>query len=157
MGYMGLGMQKWIYTMRPRQPFSMKRKKAFTVVPKYERVFKIQPSKHKDHLHIGIIVFIVIVFILLTLIPQWMEYARIRHKQEVTHTTTRDNQFYAFLKKSGEKQFVLGNYEKALSEFKLARNIRPNSEEINLLLLEVIGMLCDENISYCQEYDTLKF
>ena len=27
MGYMGFGMQRWIYTMRPRKPFSGKRQR----------------------------------------------------------------------------------------------------------------------------------
>ena len=44
MGYMGLGLQKWIYTMRPRKPFSMQRKGSFTAVPTYSREFKLQYS-----------------------------------------------------------------------------------------------------------------
>ena len=157
MGYMGLGMQQWIYTMRPRRPFSMERKGSFTVVPKYKRDFKLQPSKSSDTSHIGIIVFILIVFVLMTLIPRWLDYARIRHYQEVTQTRVIDNKAFNFLMDSGEKRFITGNYTGALSEFKLAHDIRPNSEEVNQLLLEVIGMLCEDDPRYCSEYEALKF
>ncbi len=42
---MGLGMQSWVYKMRPRKPYSKERKPSFTAVPNYHRTFKLQPSK----------------------------------------------------------------------------------------------------------------
>ncbi|MBC2845240.1 hypothetical protein [Winogradskyella flava] len=89
-------------------------------------------------------------------IPRWLEYARIKHKHEINTTTERDIKAYNFLTKSGEKRLKLGNYKGALSEFKLAHNIQPNSTEVNQLLLEVISILCEKDDNYCEEYDSLK-
>ncbi|BAO77507.1 hypothetical protein WPG_3277 [Winogradskyella sp. PG-2] len=38
MGFMGFGMQKWIYTMRARKPFSMQGKGSFTKILTYQEI-----------------------------------------------------------------------------------------------------------------------
>ncbi|NRB59001.1 MAG: hypothetical protein HRU50_03550 [Winogradskyella sp.] len=157
MGYMGFGMQKWIYAMRARKPFEMNRKKSFTALSKHKREFKIQYSEKKESFHIGIVLFILIVFILYTLLPNWHEYEKERISQEMTHTTELDNRAFNFLKKSGLQRLKSKNYVGALSEFKLAQKIKPHSEEINLLLFETISILCEKDERYCSDFEILQF
>ena len=59
MGFMGFGMQKWIYTMRPRKPFSMQRKGSFTAVPSKSRKFKLQPLENKGSCNLAIVLLII--------------------------------------------------------------------------------------------------
>ena len=71
MGFMGFGMQKWIYTMRPRKPFSMQRKGSFTVILTYKRSFKLQPSKNKNGYNFGVLFFLILAVIISLAIPKW--------------------------------------------------------------------------------------
>lgn len=154
---MAFGMRKEVYKRRPRKPFSKRRKSSVDTLPAYNREFHSQPSKLKGQDHVGIVIFIVIVFVLSTLLPKWLDYARIKDKQEVQHTTVKDNGAYNFLTKSGKRRMQSQNYVGALSEFKLAHKIRPNSPEINRLLLEVISILCSKDANYCDDLDMLVF
>lgn len=157
MGFMGFGMQKWIYTMRPRKPFSMQRKGSFTKVPVYKREFKLQPSKNKGGYNFGIAFFLIIVAVLVFQMPKWLNQARIHHKEVIELAENRDNNAFEFLMSSGKKRVLIQNYSGAFSEFKLAKAIKPNNSEVNLLLLEVISLLCEKNEEYCKEFDDLKF
>jgi hypothetical protein len=49
MGYMGFGMQKWIYTQRPRKPFSKRRRVTGDTIEKYTaNELKIAGRTHKS-------------------------------------------------------------------------------------------------------------
>ena len=147
-------MQKWIFTMRPRKPFSMQRKGSFTSVPTYKRNFKLQPSKNKGSYNFGILLFLVIVTSFA--IPNWLTQARIHHKEIMTLMTNEDNQAFEFLMTSGKKRLETQNYEGAFSEFKLAKVIKSNNSEVNQLLLKALSILCFEENKYSKELDNLK-
>ena len=154
---MAFGMQKEVYKRRPRKPFSKRRKTSYDTIPKYKREFKSQPSNYKSHEHFGIVIFIIIVFILSSMLPRWLDYAREKHRKEITHTTVKHNTAYNFLTKSGISRMKSQNYIGALSEFKLAQKIRPDSPEINRLLLEVISILCEKDEKHCKDFEILEF
>lgn len=156
MGFMGFGMQKWIYTMRPRKPFTMNRRVSFTVIPTYKREFKLQPSKNHLKFYFGIVFAILIAIVLTSWIPKWLEYARIRNEQEITFTIKKNNEIFEFLLKSGKKRLYHGQISGAYSEFKLAYKIRPNDEKLNQLLLETLEILCLEYGRSCNNYSKIK-
>lgn len=153
---MAFGMQKKVYEARPRKPFSKRRKPSFAALPKYKRGFEMQPSKNKGSYNLGIILFLTIAIIVSLSIPKWLTHSRKHYQEVITLKETKDNQAYSFLVRSGENRLKTQNYVGALSEFKLAHNIRPNSEEVNQLLLEVISILCEKDKSYCKEYESLQ-
>ncbi|WP_299113489.1 hypothetical protein [uncultured Winogradskyella sp.] len=157
MGFMGFGMQKWIYTMRPRQPYSMERKGSFTKIPIYEREFKLRPSKNKGNYNFGILLFLVLTMLTCISIPNWLKQARIHNQKVETLREAKNDRAFKFLLTSGTRRLNAQNYIGALSEFKLAKNIKPNSIEANQLLLEVVSLLCEKNDIYCKEYENLQF
>ena len=156
MGFMGFGMQKWIYTMRPRKPFSMQRKGSFTVIPTYSRKFKLQPSKNKGNYNFGILLFLIMVIVISFAIPNWLTQARIHHKEVIALRISKDNKAFDFLMNSGKKRLLKGNINGAYSEFKLAIAIMPFNSEVNQLLFETISLLCQENEDFCKELDELE-
>ena len=151
MGYMGLGLQKWIYGMRPRKPFSMQRKGSFTAVPTYSREFKLQYSNNKGSYNFGIILFFIMVLIIALSIPHWIEDSRLRHKEELAWTLKKDNDAFNFLIKSGKMRLNKGEISGAYSEFKLAYAIKPKDKALNQLLFETLGILCVDYNKHCDD------
>ncbi|MBF8149967.1 hypothetical protein ITJ86_08655 [Winogradskyella sp. F6397] len=156
MGYMGLGLQKWIYAMRPRKPFSMQRKGSFTAVPTYSREFKLQYSNNEGSYNFGIILFLIMVLVIALAIPRWIEDSRLRHQQELAWAIQKDNYAFNFLLKSGKWRLNKGRISGAYSEFKLAYAIKPDNVELNALLLETLEILCLDYNRHCDDLLTLE-
>jgi hypothetical protein len=158
MGYMGFGMQSWIYRMRPRKPFSMERKKSFTSVPKTSRQFKLQRSKQSDKLYI------IISFLLLSLffgIAYIMKDSLLLHantieKEKNERIADMNEAAYKFLLNSGKSRLNRNNIMGAYSEFKLAYNLKPKETELKNLLIETVYILCNFDSKYCDELDKLQ-
>jgi len=156
MGYMGFGMQKWIYTMRPRRPYSMQRKGSFTKVQHCYKTTK--GAKQSDTVDVLILIAIVLIMIVSILVihPRWMAYENNldAYKNEVAIS---NNQFaFKFLMNSGRHRFLHQNYEGAYAEFKLAKAIYPNNPEVNNLLRKTLIKLCIQEKVYCSDLDELK-
>lgn len=155
MGYMGFGMQSWIYKQRPRKPFEIKRKPLFTEVPKYQREFKIQPSKTSNRLYV--VVSIVLISLFFGII-QLNKSKILQHSSEINNTTkqrleSENLEAFNLLKRSGKSRLKNNNLQGALSEFKLAYAIKSTDEELNQLLFETLSILCAENQKFCNELD----
>ena len=157
MGFMGFGMQKWIYGMRPRKPFSMQRKSSFTPVPVYSRKFNLQPSKDRGGYNFGFVLFFVIKLVIAFAIPEYLDQARLRHKQNLSLVVAKDNSAFNFLMTSGKRRLVSGEISDAYSEFKLALAIKPDDKELNRLLSETLGILCFDCSKNCDDLNALKF
>ncbi|MFD1015130.1 hypothetical protein [Winogradskyella rapida] len=142
---MGLGMQKWIYGMRARAPFSMQRKKSFTALPTYSRKFKIQPSKQRPIYDFGIIFGFVLGFIMLLSITNLVQSFK-QHQNKVQMLNfQKDDWAFNFLMKSGENRLAKGKISAAYSEFQLAYAIRPHDKKLQELMHVTSGQLCLEN------------
>ena len=157
MGFMGFGMQKWIYTMRPRKPFSMQRKGSFTVLPSNSRKFRLQPSENKGSYNIAIVLLIVFPLLIGLMIPKWSVYEDKRNMEEIEFRLAKDNYAFNFLIDSGKKRLSSGKIYGAYSEFTLAHNIKPNHKELNSLLLETLEILCFDYNNHCDELARLNF
>ncbi len=145
MGYMGLGMQKWIYGMRARAPFSIQRKKSFTALPTYSRKFKIQPSKPRPTYDFGIIFGFVLGFVMLLCIPN-LEQSFKQHQNKVQLLSLQeDDKAFNFLMKSGENRLAKGKISAAYSEFQLAYAIRPQDKKLQELMHVTSEQLCLED------------
>ena len=158
MGYMGFGMQSWIYRMNPRKPFSTKRRSSFISLPKYSRSFQLKPSiKENDKLRGIITVLSIAVFsILLGLLYfEFMDYSNQQNELMFEKTITEDKKAFDFLLKSGKKRLMRNDILGAYSELKLAYNINSKEIELNTLLIEILSILCDKNEIYCGELDKI--
>nr|WP_321224184.1 hypothetical protein [uncultured Psychroserpens sp.] len=157
-GYMGFGMASWIYKQGPRKVFS-KRKRIPTcnTLTTYNRVFKLQPSKNKSEIYIGLslLIVVLITFGIFYMVPNFTDYHNERAAQLEKRKVRLDENAFNFLMKSGKNRLLSNNLKGAHSEFKLALAINPNDETVNQLLLETLVGLCDENNTYCVELDEL--
>ena len=159
MGYMGLGMQKWIYTMKPRRPYSMERKGSFTSVPLHKSEFKLQPSKDKGN-SLYFLYFVIIIALCLFVIlskDKWLEHSEFVYKEKLEIVKEQEAIAFDFLFDSGISRFHARNYEGAYSEFKLAYNINPNNAELNDFLEETLFLLCFDQNKHCEDLDNYKF
>ena len=91
---MGFGMQKWIYTMSPRKPFSMQRKGSYTVVPTYQRNFNLQSSKNKGSYNFGIVLLLIMSFVIVFAISSWRNYEKEKHQQEITFAKSQEDRTF---------------------------------------------------------------
>jgi len=165
MGYMGMGMQKWIYTMKPRKPFSKKRKGSFTNIPLYKRTFKIQPSnrilssnktqspKSKFSNLFGIFLFSLFLILIISMVTKWISYEFNNQLNILEYQKNVNENHFNFLMNSGKKRLTNKNLTGAYYEFKLAKAIYPKNDEVNQLLLETTTFLCLNKGIYCKELD----
>lgn len=153
---MGFGMQKWIYTMRPRKPFSMQRKSSFTKIPTYRRTFKLQPSKDEKGYNFGILFFLILIVVIGLAIPKWLAQTKINNKEITELRAVSNTKAFNFLIKSGKQRLNSGSVFGAYSEFKLAYAIKPNDEKLNQLLFETLATLCIDYNRYCNALENLK-
>ncbi len=157
MGYMGFGMQSWVYKRRPRKPFSKRGEiPSFSPLPKYSRTFSIKPhikeNKYK-YVFWGFIFFVSFVFLINISIKKFTLYS-INHSNILYENSKRiDYGGFHFLIKSGKKRLLSNNILGAYSEFNLAYKINPKNDELNQLLVETLSILCTKDIEYCNKLD----
>lgn len=158
-GYMGFGLQKWIYSRKPRiKLYERERITSFTSLPKYSRTFKLQPSATENKKYMGLITVIVgISFIVIISFAyrDFIDYSNNHTKQITVNYNNQNKKAFNFLIKSGKNRLKENRVLDAYSEFSLAYNINPNDENLNHLLIETLSVLCNENISYCNELDNM--
>lgn len=155
MGYMGFGLQKWIYTMRPRKPYSIQRKGSFTEIPSYKIKFKLQPSKDIRPYNFGILLVLLLVLVVGFSVPKWLSQAKAHQKKVTALKTYKANKAFDFLMTSGKRRLKVGNLSGAFSEFKLAKAIQPNHPELKQLYFETLRKLCIQNEVNCTPFDSI--
>ncbi len=153
MGYMGFGLQSWIYSMQPRKPFSCKRKVAFTSVPRYTRDFKLQHTEPSNNIGAYICIALVVIFSIgiFEAKPRMANHSN--HLEELR--IERKTNAFKFLLESGKMYLIQNDYEAAYSEFNLAYQINPKHKEIRALIVKSLSALCYQKDSYCDELDRM--
>lgn len=155
MGYMGMEMQKWIYTMRPRKPFSIQRKGSFTPVPNHNREFKLQPSKRSNSFIISIVILLFFGLIIPIVLSRWMVYEKNHYNHQIEAKKAKDLWAFNFLMKSGKHRLENQNYKGAYSEFKLAQAIYPENIDVEELLKETVIFTCYNHGLNCKELNRI--
>jgi hypothetical protein len=158
-GYMGFGMQKWIYSRKPRKKLYVKERiQSFTALPKYSRTFTLKPSVVDNKIHKGMLTILVVIsfiIIITSAFSNFKKYSNEHTKQVTNYINYKNKKAFNFLVYSGKNRLrerrILGAY----SEFKLAYSIYPNNIEIQQLLNETLSILCEDNSDYCNELDKL--
>ncbi len=159
MGYMGFGMQRWIYKRHLRKPFSKRESiPTFSPLSNYSREFKLQPSVEENEKLNGFltlaIIFVFIIF-LFFLSSKFVSYTNNQSISISLMNESKDNEAFEFLLKSGKNRLLSNNILGAYSEFNLAHNIRPNDKELNQLMIETLGILCVNEEKYCDKLDVI--
>ncbi|MGV6832510.1 MAG: hypothetical protein ACWA5P_13230 [bacterium] len=145
MGYMGFGLQNWIYRRRPRKPFSKKTRPTFYALPNYEREFKIQPSKD-DNMSIPklvpILLIVFLVFFLTKGIKDFMDYSKDLNSFATQRNAEKSSKAFKYLVDAGEWRLLHHHYDEALRKFEFAREIYPEDERL-INFLEVTQFKID--------------
>lgn len=159
MGYMGFGMQKWIYSRSPRKPFVKSRIPSFTSIDTYDRTFKVQPSKSLGSFFVLISILLLGLFFSMVFLKkdELLIHSNEIRRQKTEILAQMDIDAFKFLLKSGKYRLETNNISGAYSEFKLAYKINPDNNELNVLLSETLSILCyrDTNTNYCDELDNI--
>lgn len=153
MGYMGFGMQKWIYTMRPRRPFSMDRKSSFTSVPVYKREFNGKDYRNKTSLFLGIVLMIVLLICAVSFYPLFKSYHKEHRISILELERIQSEKAFNFLMESGRYRLRNNNFKGAYSEFELALAIFPDNKQAKSLYLETVFILCFNDNIHCEKLD----
>lgn len=158
-GYMGFGMQSWIYKKSPRKPFSKRESlPSFSPLPNYSRKFKLKPSvnENKDlNNFLTLVIILVFAIFLFFLVNRFVAYSNNQAISITAINESKDNEAFDFLMKSGKSRLLSNNIFGAYSEFNLAYNIKPKDKELNELMIETLGILCVSEEKYCDRLDVI--
>ncbi len=156
-GYMGFGMQKWIYSRNLRRQLYMHdRILSFTSLPKYSRNFTIKP-KIKEHPKLkGILIIFIVFSVALIGGVNYKNFISYSNRQTVLvndFSKLKDKKAFNFLLNSGKGRIYRNDIVGAYSELKLAYKIDSTDKELNQLIIETLSILCSQNNEYCNELD----
>lgn len=140
MGYMGLGMQSWIYKQKPRKPFQLRRRPTFDALPSYDRTFKIQPTKQaskkrKALQSLSILVFCVCLLVFFA--SKFKNYERQRVQLNEERESRIAAEAYLFLQHSGMQRYYNNDIKGAYSEFKLAYKLNPKNLDLKQRIVDL--------------------
>ena len=156
-GYMGLGLQKWIYSRTPRtKMYVRERLPSFTPLPKYSRTFQIKASVKENKIISGIIAICLAIFFIISFsvfVQSFTDYSKEHTKKVTAQNNYEYEKAFNFLIKSGISRIDRNNIKGAYSEFKLAYAIHQNNEYLNQLILETLSILCEDDNKYCEDLD----
>lgn len=174
MGFMGFGMQRWIYTQRPRQFFSKERKSIGNSLPSYtnridttQRVISSKKWIYKPT-HWTIKVLIVSTFLILmgliTLSLFGMVYkgnALISLTNDITSNVIHQQKLekdeaYSLLTNSGRQLYQKGDYHEAFNELMRAHKLYPNAIYHHVQFANMYTDLCNSQNLYCLEAAEMK-
>ena len=167
MGYIGFGLQKWIYKQKARKPFTNSRKgisedSSFSnnfnvpvgLYNKQQAVKNIEKRKKIDFLIVCIIIFVIVgggYFFISTFSIYENENLQNKLDKELGFKL----ESYTILLDSGDKYFKNGDYLIASTEYELGYKVKP-SIELKKKLLSCYFELCKDNSDFCLKYNNLK-
>jgi len=176
MGYMGFGMQKWIYTQRPRKPFSKQRRDAVDVHERYSvnetnisGRTRISPTDQDIKLVLDrirknsikgklinlllAIAFIVLSVVILIKFEPWKSHKRSEHalmeeqKQALEEKIEIFNTFLAY----GKYHLDKGETGMAIQEFHKCLDVFPDNMEALEYLTKTYMLNCVSMEIDCEE------
>lgn len=167
MGFMGMGMQKWIHKQKPRKPFSKDRKTSFAPIDSArQQEFLLDKNKESKKHKINLTPILVLLLIALVSIPfikTWKDYINSEHVEEKRlkekvaskkdiETWTKMNG-YGYHIRSAEVQLDYKNYDYLLNESIFLLEKYPNSIKAEQLHLLALYNLCKKsNPKHCNHH-----
>jgi len=165
MGYSGFGMQKWIFTQKPRKPFSRNKganasnsifSKTFGFLSgSYSKKQALENISKRKTKIFGITSAIVFFFTAGTFffVRNIKSYSNVKleYSQEVLKET--DQESYHILTELGDQYFKNEEYLFAANEFELAYKLKPNPN-LKEKILNCYQYLCETDTVYCSQFYT---
>lgn len=167
MGYIGFGLQKWIYKQKARRPFSNSRNgisedssfsKNFNVpvgaYNKEQAIENIDKRKKRDFFIVGSLI-VIIVGVGFIFSNSFSIYENKNLQNKLDKELVFKLESYTILIDSGDKYFENDDYLIASAEYELAYKVKPSAELKKKLLLCYFE-LCKDNSDFCLKYNNLK-
>lgn len=177
MGYMGFGMQNWIFKQRPRRAFSKDRKPTGDTVPRLvTKEFNISGRTQKNleqidqnkSYYLGRIrkrsikekivssLILVTIFLSVFLLYKYQPWKRFEvSKEDVILAQQKAEQqkraVFNMTLSYGNRKLVDGEIESAIKEFEHALKIFPNSLEAKVSLAKSYVLDCETNQNNCEK------
>ena len=172
MGYLGFGLQRWIYTQKPRKFFSKDRKPihseiemfqiksftpAFSTSPsssgeKTNQTQRIKANKSIQRLAIMIgFVLLITVTVLAVKAFSFTDYSEEIKLDKMREKKRYESNAYRVMTITGRKAFEKGNYVFAYEEFNRAHKLYPHAVYHQVYLANMYKQLCEEEGFYCNE------
>jgi tetratricopeptide (TPR) repeat protein len=177
MGYMGFGLQKWIYNLKPRKPFKkgtkgkgyethefgnpkeFKLKETGTSNPALaelrliETRKRIQLNTRIERLFSVLFIIGLIVFFAFMYLGVFDSSKKSKETQKVASTRITNERQYALelLIRSGELNLKNNEIENAINDFILALNIDENNTTVLYNLILALSIDCEMNSRNCVE------
>jgi len=146
MGYMGFGLQKWIYNLKPRRPFSKDRKSSGDTIPKYKREFTLKPNDSQKNIRLKAIrnlaLLGIVCFFFGYFIYSFKNHYKEIDRKQIHFNKQQDANTFELLYSSGKGFLVKGNWLRAKSEFELALKIKPENIDLNKYYIQTLMILC---------------
>ena len=154
LGYMGLGMKKWIYTRRPRKPFQRGKLQTENELPKYSRTFKLRNNEHKESRSNAFLT-LAIILVVLGLITYFIyrvdaynqEARKVFQERKVVDNSDMVNFFTRSVKYYIEEE----NYERARTEAILLLKQDSTNFWGNYYYTIALIHLCKDDQASCEE------
>jgi tetratricopeptide (TPR) repeat protein len=155
MGYMGFGLQKWIYRQMPRNAFSKERKLEYDSISKNHHDFSpkpaIKPTKNKQKALVSIGILLILISFSVYLISTFYKYSHNRKNTTEIELKKIEKQAFKVLCNSGIVYFERQNWSKAKAEFELALKLEPDDLKLNLYFAQTLLWLCKSEKQKCTE------
>jgi len=146
MGYMGIGQQKWIYTQRPRKPFTKSRKPIHTPIGNSNSSTRsFTPGKYEQEQKVPILLTTILWLLSISFLIYFsilISNARANNKRNaslnpIALDTSDTDQMNAYLIDNIEYNFARGNYKYAKEDLTLLLNEQPNNKKARYIQLEI--------------------
>ncbi len=170
MGYMGFGMQKWIYNMKPRKAFQKRRRAVGDTIDVYKshtsvyekspeerkskRLFRYKEAEHKSgNIYLRLLKFLIPTFIIIyggfKMFDSITRNDNAQPTSEEIKHSNKDIRTYNYLVRNGYIFIHNNEPEKAIKEFEYALSLIPGDQYALYGFAKARAMNCANNNSEC--------
>lgn len=155
MGYMGFGMQKWVYKMKPRRPFSKDRKPNLNEIKTTETKFILKKDESIFSQRIKaistLVIFAMVIFAFAYFAVQMLNKSKTSAESIEKSRQNEKNDAFMVLFENGKRYLSNGNRDKAKSELELALNLKPENYSANIYFIYTLKSFCLAENKYCDK------
>lgn len=155
MGYMGFGLQNWIYRQRPRKPFSKQTKSNFEPLPTYNREFNLQKNDNYSKGYNSTYVLVILLVLSVIFIYILFDYVIIGNSKTTPQVKQDNKESLDIIIESANNYRKYSEWKSAQKELELALKLDPNNLVVNKLYIQTLFSLCledtNERVLYIRE------
>ncbi|MCD6660557.1 MAG: tetratricopeptide repeat protein [Lentimicrobium sp.] len=176
MGYMGFGLQKWIYQRRARKPFSKETQAGYNTIElpggkKFTNAGivseggdnldeRIETGKQRlrrqwlnysyRNMAFALIIAGIVLWIIISFAGQ-LDLFKIKQSEKLAREKADKEAAYVVCIRTGHQHYKAGRYEEAITEYRQAVSLFPERDEASETLANALYNTCIKNGEHCLE------